>query len=497
MSTYDEALAILDERGPGRMVPDLERIRLLTELLAEPQHNFPSIHVTGTNGKSSVVRMVSALAAASGLTAGTYTSPHLQTVRERFSVAGRRISEPEFAELVDEVEPYAQVVDAKAAELPGGEAGDRVTYFELTTAMAFAWFADVPVDLAVVEVGMGGRWDATNVLRTAVAVLTPIDVDHRELGDDPVAIAREKSGIIHPGCDVVLGAQAPEVLDVIRARAVEVDAPVRELGRDHGVVNRRVAVGGQVVDLRVGDRVVTDILLPLYGAHQADNAAVALAAWAAMRGPSFADIDDDLIRAGFAATTVPGRLEVVAKDPTVVLDGAHNPHGARATAAALDESFGFRNLVVVLSCLDDKDVEGIVGAFVGHAQHVVVTQVRSPRAASLARMIEAARAAFADTSVIVESASRVEEAVEMAVGVAGRGDGVLVTGSLHTVGEARDVFLPVTDHGERPLVEDEDLDPQDDERFLEAIDEMIERVDEERRPRDDQDAADPEDPSPN
>lgn len=478
--TYDEALALLDQRGPGRMIPDLERIKLLVDLLAQPQLHYPSVHVTGTNGKSSVVRMVSALAAASGLAAGTYTSPHLQTVRERFSVAGRRISEPEFADLVAEVVPYAELVDAKAPTLPGGHANDLVTYFELTTAMAFAWFADAPVDLAVIEVGMGGRWDATNVLRTEVAVLTPIDLDHRELGGTPAEVAAEKAGIIQPGCDVVLGRQSDEVLAVITAAADEAQARVHLFGVDHAVEERRVAVGGQVVDLRVGDRIVTDILLPLFGAHQADNAAVALAAWAALRGPSFDEVDDDSIRAGFAATTVPGRLEVVRKEPTVVIDGAHNPHGALASAAALDESFGFRNLVVVLSCLDDKDVEGIVNAYVGHAQHVVVAEVASPRAASLERMRGAAETAFAGTGVIVEAAPSVAEAVEMAIGLAGRGDGVLVTGSLHTVGEARDVFLPVVDHGHRPIIEDEDLDPQDDDAFMDAIDQMIDRVDEER-----------------
>ncbi len=470
--SFEQAVAALHARGPGRMVPDLDRITLLASLLADPQHAYPVVHVTGTNGKSSVTRMVAALASASGLTAGTYTSPHLQTVRERLSVAGRRISEPEFAELFDEVEQLAQLVDAQ------GE--DDVTFFELLTAMAFAWFADVPVDLGVFEVGMGGTWDATNVVEATVAVLTPIDVDHSELGDTPEQVAGEKVGIIKPGCDVVLGEQTREVMRVVRRRAEEVGATVHAFDDDHGVEDRRIAVGGQVVDLRVGERVVRDVMLPLFGAHQADNAAVALAAYAALRGPSFADVDDDLIRAGFGAVRVPGRLEVVAKEPTVVIDGAHNPHGARATAKSLDEAFGFRNLVLVASCLDDKDVEGIVAAFRGHAQHVVVASVDSPRAASLQRMVAAAEAAFADAGIVVESADSVAEAIEMATGVAGRGDGVLVTGSLHTVGAARDVFLPVTDTGERPIIEDEDLDPQDDERFAEAIDEMIARVDEER-----------------
>ncbi len=470
--TYEEALATLDQRGPGRMVPDLERITTLSGLLADPQHAYPVIHVTGTNGKSSVTRMVAAIAAATGLTAGTYTSPHLQTVRERLSVAGRRISEPEFAELLYEVNQLADLVDAQ------GE--DDVTYFEMLTAMAFAWFADVPVDLGVVEVGMGGTWDATNVVDASVAVITPIDVDHSQLGDTPAEVAGEKAGIIKAGADVVLGLQTPEVLEIIRARAAEVGATVKVFGIDHDVEDRRVAVGGQLVNLRIGERVFTDILLPMFGEHQADNACVALAAYAALRGPSFEDVDEDYVRAGFGAVRVPGRLEVVKKEPTVVIDGAHNPHGAAAAARALDESFGFRNLVLVIACLADKDVDGIVGAFRGHAQHVVVTQADSPRAASVDDMLAAARKAFDGTPIIIEAAPDVATAVEMAIGIAGRGDGVLVTGSLHTVGAARDQFFPVTDLGERPIIEDDDLDPQDDDAFSDAINAMIDRVDDAR-----------------
>jgi len=480
-STYTHAVAALTARGRGRMIPDLDRIHALTALLGDPQQAYPSIHVTGTNGKSSVVRMVSALCAASGIAPGTYTSPHLQTVRERLAVAGQRISEPRFAELYEEVALYADLVDANL-----DRPDDHVTYFELVTAMAFAWFADLPVDVAVVEVGMGGRWDATNVLNTAVAVLTPIDVDHRELGATAVDVAAEKSGIIKAGADVVLGRQSDAVLAVIEAAAAEVGAPVRQWGTDHDVVDRKVAVGGQAMSLRVGSRVIEEIHLPLFGAHQADNAAVALAAFASLRGAGFDEVDDDVIRSGFAAVRVPGRLEVAAVEPTVLIDGAHNPHGARAAAAAVAEAFGFRNLIVVLACLDDKDVDGIISPFVAHAAHVVVTRAPSARAASIERMQAAAESAFAGTGVVVEVGADLLEALDKATGVAGVGDGVLVTGSLFTVGAARDRYLPITDHGEPELVlDDDDLDGEPDEaaeavhdaEYTAALDDMLEHAD--------------------
>ena len=481
-TAFDRAVEALTRRGPGRMVPDLDRITALAGLLGDPQRAYPSVHVTGTNGKGSVVRMVGALCAAAGLSAGTYTSPHLQSVRERLSLAGRHIPARTFAQVHDEVDGLARLLDDRA-----GPDGDHVTYFELLTAMAFWWFADAPVDVGVFEVGMGGRWDATNLVRGDVAVLAEIDVDHSELGDDPVTVAGEKVGIIKPGARVVVARQRPEVRAVIDRAVAEADATAWHLDTDVAVVERRIAVGGQQCAFRVGDREIRDVLLPLFGAHQADNAALALGAFAALTGAAFDEMDDDVLRHGLAAVTVPGRLEVAHRAPTVVLDGAHNPHGARAAAAAVTEAFEFRDLVLVVACMADKDLPGILGPWAPLASHVVVTRAPSSRAAPLDRMHAAARAVWADGDVPVEAAEDLEVALELAERLAGDGDGVLVTGSLLTVGAARDRYLPVTDPGDEVVYAPDDLDDEADgsepldareveqarETFQDALDRML------------------------
>ncbi len=311
--------------------------------------------------------------------------------------------------------------------------------------MALWWFADLPVDVAVVEVGMGGRWDATNVVGSDVAVITPIDVDHPELGGDAVSAAREKAGIIKPGSHVVVGDQDPAVRAVIEAAVRGADAEVLWWGADFGVVERAIAVGGQQVTLRLGERTIDEIFVPAHGAHQADNAAIAVGAVASLLGPRFDEVDDDVVRSGFARLTTPGRLEVIATNPTVVLDGAHNPHGARAAAVAVDEAFAFRNAVLVIATLADKDVEGIVAAWRDVVDHVVVTTVDSPRAASVAQLAEVAEGVFAGTAVAVEQAADVARALDMATGITGGGDGIIVTGSLYVVGAARDLLAPEPD----------------------------------------------------
>lgn len=458
---YAAALERLHARGPGRMVPDLGRITALSELLGDPQLAYPSVHVTGTNGKGSTVRMVAALCAAAGISAGTYTSPHLQDVRERFQVDGRPISIRRFTELVDEVAAIAELVDRAAFERAGPDA-DQVTYFELLTAMAGAWFADVPVDVGVFEVGMGGRWDATNLVRGEVAVITPIDIDHPELGRTPEEIAREKVGIIKQGAQVVTAAQHLAVDEEIDAAVAAAGATRWRMGTDVEVVDQRIAVGGQLLTLRVGDRLVDEVLLPLFGRHQADNAALALAAFAALTGTAFGEVEDDVIRHGLGAVRVPGRLEVVHREPTVLLDGAHNPHGARASAAALAEAFAFDDVVLVAACLDDKDVEQLLSAFIDTASHVVVTRAPSPRAAPLARMEAAARAVWEGSGVVVEAAEDLGAALTLAHGLTGPSDAVFVAGSLHTVGAARERYLPVEEQLEDEVVrgpDDEDDTP--------------------------------------
>ncbi|MEX0868212.1 MAG: Mur ligase family protein [Nitriliruptoraceae bacterium] len=471
---FAAAYRALTARGPGRMVPDTRRITALAELLGDPQQAYPSIHVTGTNGKGSVVRMVASLCAAAGISAGAYTSPHLQSVRERFSIAGRPISARAFAALYGEVAPLADLIDARGRAEHGDDA-DTVTFFELLTAMACAWFADAPVDVGVFEVGMGGRWDATNIVRGDVAVLNAIDLDHRELGDTPVKVAEEKAGIVKPGSHVVTASQRPDVDEVIETAAVACEATLWRAEHDFAVLDARAAVGGQMLTLRVGERVVDEILLPLYGAHQARNAALALAAFAALTGDAFAAMDDDVIRHGLDAVTVPGRLEIVRRDPTVVLDGAHNPHGAAAAAAAMESAFGFRELVLVVACLDDKDIAGILSAWKTAASHVVVTRAPAARAASLEAMRAAADEVWGSTGVAVEVADDLDAALDLAEATAGFGDGVLVTGSLYTVGAARNRYLPLSDDGDDDVVRepedaDDDRDPlallDDDDRDI-------------------------------
>jgi dihydrofolate synthase / folylpolyglutamate synthase len=439
---YGRALDALSARGPGRMVPDLGRITELVALLGDPQHATRVVHVTGTNGKGSVVRMVSAILEACGLRTGTYVSPHLHDVRERIMVGLRPVSPETFAEVHGEVEPLAQLLDARARARDGEDA-HAVTFFELTTAMALAHFAAEAVDVAVVEVGLGGRWDATNVVHADVAVISDVDLDHTELlGATAADIAREKVGIVKQGSAVVSAQQSPEVAAVISAAVEDHGGTLQVAGEDLVLVVTELTGAGQRVSVEVQGRRIDDLLLPLRGAHQARNLVLALGAVAALLGPSFAKVTDDVLRAGVAAVRAPGRLEVVREDPVVVVDGAHNPHAARALAAAVTASFRFRDVILVIGCLDDKDVEGIVAALAPIVSHVVVTPAPSERATDVERLRLAAVAACGPRGVHVEVATDVAHALELATSIVGPADGVLVTGSLTTVAAARAVLLP-------------------------------------------------------
>ena len=429
MSIYELAVAELFSRQPNRMIPDLERIILLAELLGNPERAFPAIHITGTNGKTSTTHMISCLLGALGLKAGSYTSPHLQDVRERIRVAGRLVDRDEFARGLEYLAPFLAEVDARHPE--------RVSFFEVLTALAFVHFADAPVDVGVFEVGMGGRWDATNLIDGQVAVLTRVGLDHPQLGATPEQVAREKADIIKAGAIVVCGEQEPEV-EALIARATErADGRLVVAGRDFGVIERIPGVGGQLVSIRGVTGTFTEIFLPLYGAHQADNAACALAAIEGFLGLA-GGLDVEVVREGFAAVRSPGRIELVPREDEapVILDGAHNPAGARALAVTLLSEFVFRNRVAVLGVLGDKDIDGIVGEVVRFAEHVVVTQPPSSRAAVLDRLEKAVR----DAGGSVETASDIAEAIELASGVATEDDVVVITGSLYTVGAARDAL---------------------------------------------------------
>ncbi|MEN0134964.1 MAG: folylpolyglutamate synthase/dihydrofolate synthase family protein [Rhodococcus sp. (in: high G+C Gram-positive bacteria)] len=447
--------AELDRRWPETKIePSLSRIAALMDILGSPQHGYPAIHVTGTNGKTSVTRMIDALLTALHRRTGRTTSPHLQLATERISIDGRPVSPRRYVDTYREIEPYVQMIDQQS-QAAGGPAMSK---FEVLTAMAYAAFAEAPVDVAVVEVGLGGRWDATNVIDGQIAVITPISLDHAEyLGDDLAGIAQEKAGIIKKGREdalvprdtvAILAEQTPEVMDVLLRRAVEVDAAVAREGSEFTVVARQIAVGGQQLELQGLGGIYTDVFLPLHGEHQARNASLALAAVEAFfgAGPE-RQLDQDAIREGFASVVNPGRLERVRSAPTVFLDAAHNPDGARALAAALTAEFDFRKLVGVVSVMGDKDVDGILTALEPVFDELVVTHNGSARAMDVEDLANLAVAKFGDERVVV--APTLADALETAIGLAEEvaepgeavsGAGVVVTGSVVTAGAARTLF---------------------------------------------------------
>ena len=436
MSEYDEVVAALDGRGFTRMVFDLQKIRDLMDVLGSPQRAYPAIHLTGTNGKTSTARMIDALLRAHGLHTGRYTSPHLETVRERISLDGEPISEERLVATYREVEPLAELIDARVSE--------PLTYFDMTTAMAYATFADAPVDIAVVEVGLGGEEDATNVIEAGVCVITPIGLDHTEwLGDTIEDIAWAKAGIIHKGATVITALQTEEAMRPLAERCAEMGATLAREGSEFGVINRTQAVGGQVLTLQGLGGVYDEVFLPLFGAHQAQNAACALAAVEAFLGAGATrQLELELVREGFASVDSPGRLERVRSAPTILLDGAHNPHGMAATVNALEEEFSFRHLVAVVAVFGDKDASGLLELLEPVAARIVVTQNSSPRSMPLNELAGTAIDIFGEDRVTV--AQTMPDAIEEAVVLAEEdtdgelsGVGVLITGSVVTVADAR------------------------------------------------------------
>ncbi|MFI5491655.1 bifunctional folylpolyglutamate synthase/dihydrofolate synthase [Actinoplanes sp. NPDC051859] len=436
MSSYDEVVTALDGRGFTRINFDMQKVRDLMDVLGSPQRAYPAIHLTGTNGKTSTARMIDSLLRAHGLHTGRYTSPHLETVRERISLDGEPVSEERLVATYDEVAPLADLIDKQAQE--------PLTYFDMTTAMAYAAFADAPVDIAVVEVGLGGEEDATNVIEAGVCVITPIGLDHTEwLGDTIEDIAWAKAGIIHRGATVISAVQTEEAMRPLLERCADLGATLAREGSEFGVVRRDQAVGGQLVTLQGLGGVYDEVFLPLFGAHQAQNAALALAAVEAFLGAG-ADkqLEVELVREGFASVDSPGRLERVRSAPTILLDGAHNPHGMAATVTALEEEFAFRHLVVVVAVLGDKDASGLLELLEPVAARIVVTQNSSPRSMPVAELAEAAANIFGEDRVTV--AHTMPDAIEEAVVLAEEdtdgelsGVAVLITGSVVTVADAR------------------------------------------------------------
>ncbi|GHH88926.1 dihydrofolate synthase [Streptomyces sulfonofaciens] len=422
--------------GETKLEPSVRRISALMDVLGEPQRGYPSIHITGTNGKTSTARIIEALLTAFELRTGRYTSPHVQSITERISLDGAPMAPERFVETYRDIKPYIEMVDEREEY--------RLSFFEVLTGMAYAAFADAPVDVAVVEVGMGGSWDATNVIDGSVAVITPIDLDHTDrLGGTPGEIAVEKAGIIKQGATVILAQQPVDAAQVLLKRAVDSDATVAREGLEFGVVSRQVAVGGQLLTLRGLGGEYEEIFLPLHGAHQAHNAAVALAAVEAFFGVGAQHdrpLDLDTVRKALASVASPGRLEVVRHSPTVVLDAAHNPAGARAAADAVSEAFGFSRLIGVVGASDGKDVKGLLEAFEPVFTEIVVTQYSQSRALGADDLAGIAVEVFGEDRVQVEP--RLDDALEAAITLAEEegefaGAGVLVTGSVFTVGEAR------------------------------------------------------------
>ena len=436
--THSEIVAALTSRWPEhRPAPSLGRIQALTELLGDPQRVYRVIHLTGTNGKGSTAAMIESLLRADGLRTGRFTSPHVTSVTERITIDGEPISVERFDDVWREIEPYVALVDERQID------GVSMTFFEIITAMAYTAFADAPIDVAVVEVGLGGTWDATNVADADVAVVTPIDLDHTHLlGRTISEIAREKAGIIKAGAHAILAGQSLEAAEVLLARCAEVGALPQREGIDFGVIDRQLAVAGQVLRLSGADGPVDDIFLPFYGAHQAANAAQALAATEAFLG--LKGLNPDVVREGFAQVRFPGRLELVRRSPAVVLDAAHNPHGARAAAAAITEAFAFAPLIGVVAVMADKDARGILEVFEEIMNQVVITQVAStPRGMPAEALGELAAEIFGASRVTV--VPRLDDAIERAVALAEAdvvgSAGVLISGSVIAISEARTLLV--------------------------------------------------------
>jgi len=450
---------LLDQRWPETKIePSLTRITALMDLLGSPQRGYPSVHIAGTNGKTSVARMVDALLTALQRRTGRTTSPHLQSAVERIAIDGHPISPAQYVDTYREIEPFVQIIDRQSQN----DGGPAMSKFEVLTAMAFAAFADAPIEVAVVEVGLGGGWDATNVVNAPVAVITSIGIDHVEyLGGDIAGIAGEKAGIITkadegaPDTVAVIGRQVPEAMEVLLAQTVRADAAVAREDSEFAVLGRQVAIGGQVLQLQGLGGVYSDVYLPLHGEHQAHNAALALAAVEAFFGAGAQrQLDVDAVRAGFAAATSPGRLERMRSAPTVFIDAAHNPAGAAALAQTLAEEFDFRFLVGVVSVLADKDVGGILAVLEPVLDRIVITHNGSPRALDVESLALAAQQWFGPDRVI--TAENLPAAIDTAIalvddafvdgadaevgGDAFSGTGIVITGSVVTAGAARTLF---------------------------------------------------------
>lgn len=423
--------ALLARWPETRIEPSLDRISLLCDALGSPQLSYPTIHIAGTNGKTSTTRFIDSLLFAHGLRTGRFTSPHLEDFRERISINGDLIDAQELIFNYNDIAAYLDFVDSKSPH--------PISFFEAVTALAMVAFAEHPVDVGIFEVGMGGTWDATNLIEPAVSVITPIGMDHMQyLGESITEIAQNKAGILKSKAFAVLASQEPEVAKVLLAKAAELNVEVAREGIEYEVMSRQIAVGGQLLTIRGAKDVYSDLFLPLHGKHQGTNAAAALVAAEAFFGDQ--PLDLEAVRAGFAAATSPGRFEIIQRDPTVILDAAHNPHGARVLANTLQEEFTFGRVIAVIGVFADKDAEGIFNELKDVVDGVIVTQSSSPRALAADELAKIARQHLDPQRVFVEPdlRSALKKALEDGNHPLEEDSvGVLITGSVITVGEAR------------------------------------------------------------
>jgi dihydrofolate synthase / folylpolyglutamate synthase len=423
--------ALLARWPENRIAPTLERISALVDMLGSPQLTYPTIHIGGTNGKTTTSRMIDSLLFEMGLRTGRFTSPHLESYLERISINGQPIDAKELIFSFNDISPYLDLMDTKF--------DNPISFFEAITALAFAAFAEHPIDVGVIEVGMGGTWDATNVVDADVSVIMPIGLDHTEyLGNTIAEIAATKAGIIKEQGFVVLAQQEPEAAVELLRRAAEVGADVAREGLEYSIESRAIAVGGQLISVTGLRGHYDDIFLPLHGKHQASNAAAALIAVEAFFGEQ--DLDIDAVRAGFANVTSPGRCEIVHRDPTIILDAAHNPHGAKAIAETIQSEFTFDEVTGIVALMADKDALGILQALEPVMNQIIVTANSAPRSMSVSDLEALAIKVFGADRVF--SQPTLTDAIEKAIKDSVRplseeSLAILITGSVVTVGEAR------------------------------------------------------------
>lgn len=428
--------ALLNRWPETRIAPTLDRIAALADALGSPQLSYPTIHIAGTNGKTTTTRLIDSLCFQLGMRTGRFTSPHLESFLERISINGEPISPEGMIATYNDIALYLDLIDSR---MP-----NKLSFFESMCALAFVAFAEFPVDVGIFECGMGGEWDSTNVINADVSVITPIGFDHMEyLGDTLEKIALTKSGIIKESAFAVLARQEPDVAQVLMHKCAQVDAtPIRE-GIEYSVKNRALAVGGQLISIAGVYGEYNDLFLPLHGAHQASNAATAIAAVEVFAGES--KLDEEVVREALVNATSPGRCEIIMRNPTVIIDAAHNPHGAQSLKRTISEEFDFDSIIGVIAPMGDKDVDGILEELESVVNRVIVSKNSSHRAADLSELRASAQGVFGSERVtaiesLQEALVKAIEQAKLDNGVSDSNTAVLVAGSVVTAGEARGII---------------------------------------------------------